>query len=262
MKQSPAKLLIRLIFILGIIILAFVVILKIPSFLHRGKAYQRSVTHRSFGIILPEKFSVHGIDVSRHQDEINWQRVDTMKSGGIHLSFVFIKATEGITRTDPWFKDNWKAVGKTHMMRGAYHFYYPSRDPVKQANNFISAVSLKKGDLPPVADIEQSNGKSKSHICKNLSIFLKKLEKHYKVKPIIYTNHSFYSNYLKGSFDDYQLWISYYVDEKEFLKSCQHEWIFWQHSEKGKVDGISGNVDFNVFKGSLQELEKLRISAE
>lgn len=209
--------------------------------------------------MLPSGYTVHGIDVSRHQDEIDWQKVESMRSDSIRISFVFIKATEGITRQDPSFEQNWKAIKKTKLIRGAYHFYYPSRDALKQAKNFISQVNLVKGDLPPVVDIEYSNGKSKKKICEGLTKFVNEIEKKYKVKPIIYTNLSFYNDYLDGEFDSYPVWISCYFEQERFNSSCSFRWKFWQHSEQGKVNGIAGNVDFNVFNGGEKDLLKLCI---
>jgi len=120
-------------------------------------------------------------------------------------------------------------------------------------------VKLTKGDLPPVVDIEVSNGRSAAKIREGLKIFINRLEKHYTIKPIIYTNINFYNTYLKGSFEEYPLWIAGYFDHDRFYNEFSTSWIIWQHSEKGKVDGIKGNVDFNVFKGSLAKLQKMRI---
>jgi lysozyme len=213
----------------------------------------------SFGIVMPKGYTVHGIDVSKHQGKIDWKRVSQMNKNGIQISFVFIKATEGITRQDSRFETNWKQADQHGLLRGAYHFYYPSRDADKQADNFINVVKLSEGDLPPVVDIEYSNGKSAKKICDDLKVFLGRLEKQYGIKPIIYTNINFYNTYLIDSFDEYPLWIAGYFDHDRFYNEFNTPWILWQHSERGKVDGISGNVDFNVFKGSLDKLKKLRI---
>ena len=200
---------------------------------------------------------MHGIDVSKHQGNIDWKRVSQMKKNGIHISFVFIKATEGITRQDNKFETNWKQSAQNGLIRGAYHFYYPSRDAVLQADNFIKTVKLSKGDLPPVIDIEHSNGKSARKICDDAKVFMVRLEKYYRIKPIIYTNTNFYNTYLIGYFDDYPLWIAGYFDHDRFYNEFTTPWILWQHSESGKVDGIRGNVDFNVFKGNIENLTDL-----
>ncbi len=251
----------RLFIIPGFLLLVMLLIIKAPAWFdtlfNRNQGNLPPVS--SFGIIMPKGYSVHGIDISKHQGTIDWDRVSKMKKNDIHISFAFIKATEGITRQDNKFETNWKLSAQHGILRGAYHFYYPSRNADKQADNFIKVVKLSKGDLPPVVDIEHSNGKSAKKICDDLKVFIERLEKQYDVKPIIYTNINFYNTYLIGRFDDYPLWIAGYFDHDRFYNEFKTPWILWQHSEKGKVDGIRGNVDFNVFKGSLEKLEKIRI---
>lgn len=256
MKKKQSTLLLRMTLILGILGMTFWGIIRISGYF-RQETKPALKRQTGFGIRLPSGYSVHGIDVSKHQETIDWQRVDSMKSAGVEIRFAFIKASEGITRQDEAFRKNWKAVRETGIIRGAYHFYYPSRDAKKQANNFIAQVKLSKGDLPPVVDIEHSNGKSKKHICQNLSVYLKEIEKHYGVRPILYTNLTFYNTYLAGEFDEYPLWVSYYTTKERFTENCSHDWSFWQHSETGQVDGIKGKVDFNVFNGSISELKDM-----
>ena len=98
---------------------------------------------KAFGIRLPMHYGIHGIDVSRHNDRIDWSRVRRVEADGVRLQFVFIKATEGATMADKNFDKNWKEARRIALHRGAYHFYHPTRDPLKQANNFISHVTLR-----------------------------------------------------------------------------------------------------------------------
>ncbi len=262
MKLSKnTNLLLRLVLIPASLLFITVLIIKAPSlfkeiFFIKEKP---SPPVKSFGIIMPGGYAVHGIDVSKHQGNIDWKRVSRMKTNGIEISFAFIKATEGITRQDHLFKTNWKQSAQNGLLRGAYHFYYPSRDADKQADNFIKMVKLTKGDLPPVIDIEVSSNRSAEKIREGLKTILLRFEKHYKVKPIIYTNINFYNTFLKGNFKEYPLWIAGYFDHDRFYNEFNTPWIIWQHSEKGRVDGIRGNVDFNVFKGNLEKLEMLRL---
>jgi lysozyme len=171
---------------------------------------------------------------------------------------VFIKATEGATREDDQFCQNWEKAKENNLLRGAYHFYRPARTPEEQAAIFFSKVELEKGDLPPVVDFETTNKRSKSQIQYGLSRFLRLLENKYQVKPIIYTNLSYYKNYIRGKFDNYPIWIACYWGE-DTLKTLNYNWHFWQHSSVGKVNGIQGSVDFNVFKGTLDELKAMCI---
>ena len=93
----------------------------------------------------------------------------------------------------------------------------------------------------------------------DLKVFVARLEKQYGVKPIIYTNINFFTTYLDGSFDTYPLWIAGYFDHDRFYNEFLTPWVIWQHSENGKVDGIRGSVDFNVFNGSISGLKKLTV---
>jgi lysozyme len=253
--------LLRLFIIPGFLLLIMLLIIKAPDWLNSllNKEKGNAPPVSSFGIIMPEGYTVHGIDISKHQGIIDWKRVSRMKKDGIQISFAFIKATEGITRQDNKFETNWKQAGQNGLLRGAYHFYYPSRDADKQADNFINIAKLNKGDLPPVVDIEYSNGKPAKKICDDLKVFITRLEKQYSVKPIIYTNINFYNTYLVGNFDDYPLWIAGYFDHDRFYNEFTTPWILWQHSEGGKVDGIRGDVDFNVFKGNLEKLKSMGV---
>ncbi|MBK7121901.1 MAG: glycoside hydrolase family 25 protein [Chitinophagaceae bacterium] len=213
------------------------------------------VRYPAFGIDLPVNYPIHGIDVSRYQHNIDWKAVKAMEDKNIKIGFAFIKATEGLGRVDIGFRKNWFNAKKALMPRGAYHFFISSKSGKAQAENFIETVKLDKGDLPPVLDIESTNGASITDIQQRAKDWLLVIEKHYKVKPIIYTNIDFYSNFLDGHFDDYPLWVAhYYVKDKPRI---ERNWIMWQHNEKGRVNGIDSFVDFNVFNGDSAAFKKL-----
>ncbi len=201
---------------------------------------------QAFGIRLPMHYSIHGIDVSRHNDRIDWTRVRQMEANGVRLQFVFIKATEGATLADKYFGKNWREAKKSAMRRGAYHFYHPTRDPLKQAANFIRNVNLSEGDFAPVIDFEVINGQSDETIINGLRLWLETIETHYKIRPIIYTNGNLYRRYIKGNLDEYPLWIADY--SAAHLRSYNADKLYlWQHNQGGWVKGIRGQVDFNVF---------------
>ncbi|WP_143308613.1 glycoside hydrolase family 25 protein [Chitinophaga vietnamensis] len=222
---------------------------------HYRKARIEFVRYDEFGIDMPVNYSIHGIDVSKFQKDINWHAVKQMQVENIRISFAFIKATEGITRQDAAFRQNWDRAGKAGLVRGAYHFFYSTRDPLKQAINFQNVVELQSGDLPPVLDIETSNNQPPAVIRSTARIWLEEMEKIYKVKPIIYTNIHFYETYLGSEFDDYPLWIAHYYQKER--PSSKRAWLFWQHSDEGRVNGIRTTVDFNVFKGDSTDLARL-----
>ena len=118
-------------------------------------------------------------------------------------------------------------------------------------------VELQSGDLPPVLDIEQSSNLRTPALQKELEKWLEMVEAHYHVKPVIYTNISFYKKYLKGKFDDYPLWVAHYLEPDQ--PRITRDWLFWQHSETGRVNGIISKVDFNVFKGDSTAFRALLV---
>jgi len=115
----------------------------------------RFVHYPKFGIPLPSGFTIHGIDVSKYQSYIDWPSVKRMKVDNVKIGFAFIKATEGLGNVDRQFRRNWSKAGDAKMPRGAYHFFLPTKSGKAQAQNFISTVKLKTGNLPTVLDIEQ-----------------------------------------------------------------------------------------------------------
>ena len=100
----------------------------------------------AFGIEIPTEFSIHGIDVSKYQERINWEAVKGMEVDGIQIGFTFIKATEGLGNMDAYFKRNWEKAGEAGLPRGAYHFFIAPKSGADQAENFIRRVELKKGE--------------------------------------------------------------------------------------------------------------------
>jgi len=199
-------------------------------------------------------FAVQGIDVSRYQLQVNWPEVAQQ---GIH--FAFVKATEGATHTDTLFHKNWHLIREAGLRRGAYHFFRPRTDARLQALHFIDQVTLRDGDLPPVLDIEVLDKVDPRILVTDLHIWLQHIHEHYGVKPVLYTNLKFYNRYLAGHFDDYPLWIARYSEEEPVL-ACGRDWQFWQYGNRGKLPGIDGYVDFNVFFGDWLELDSLAYS--
>ena len=205
------------------------------------------ILYKEFGIYIPVNYLIHGIDVSRHQQEISWGDVKQMKVNNVAVGFAFIKATEGTDLVDIEYRNNMRNALAAGIPRGAYHFFIGSKSGKLQAANFVENVYLKKGDLPPVLDVEQTNGASVLDVQQRVADWLQLVEKRFKVKPIIYSNINFYNTFLAGRFDDYPLWVAHYLEKNK--PRIQRNWVFWQHNETGHVNGIRTSVDFNVFNG-------------
>ena len=165
------------------------------------------------------------------------------------IEFVIIRSSMGDDRKDAKFQSNFREAKARGFMVGAYHYYDPNEKSELQAKNFLETVRLEKGDFIPIVDIENI---SKVQTMAQLKIGLQKwldiVEKHYGVRPMIYTGFSFYLTYLADEFSEYPLWIAAYTPSKRghgvVLDSEIH-----QFTEKVRVSGIKGNkVDGNDIK--------------
>ncbi|WP_310556189.1 glycoside hydrolase family 25 protein [Flavobacterium sp.] len=208
---------------------------------------------------LSEVIKVHnekafGLDVSEYQERINWDLLSDLETGN-PIEFIFIRATAGSNKTDSKFHKYWGKARETNMYQGAYHYYRPNENSIDQANNYIKTVKLKKGDFPPVLDIEKlPRHQSIDSLKVGLQRWLDKVEKHYGVKPIIYSSESYYNDFLKNDFEDYPFWIANYT---AFYHDIDSDWSLWQITENGKIEGIRGCVDVNVYNGTTKDLKEL-----
>lgn len=207
---------------------------------------------RNYQVLHRHEGKAIGFDVSEFQGTIHWGLVDLLEQK-YPLQFVFIRATAGNDRVDRQFMHNWLGAKKNKILRGAYHYYRPNENSLDQAELFIKTVSLKKGDLPPVLDIEKlPKDQSLDSLKVGLKRWLKKVESHYKVRPIIYTSEKYYDDFLKEEFSEYLFWIANYNFYREKI---DEDWLFWQFTEKASVQGIKGNVDINIYNGDFQQLK-------
>jgi lysozyme len=223
-----------------------------PGNAKRGVIYSynfRDADPVDFGRHSPRKLDVHGVDVSRWQADIDW---DKLRRHG--ANFVYIKATDGGDHLDPMFMKNWQGAAEAGLKRGAYHFFYWCRVASEQADWFIRNVPKVKGALPPVIDVEwnhQSSCKrrpSRAVVLEKMQVFMDRLERHYGQRPVIYTTPDFYADNLQGAFLDYPFWLRSTAQHPSKVYPGR-DWLFWQYSGSGLSKGVTGQIDLNVFNG-------------
>lgn len=204
----------------------------------------------------PWRYPVHGIDVARFQDWIDWKQV---RRAGIE--FAFIKATEGGDLLDPRFKENWQGAKKAGIARGAYHFYYFCTPPEVQARWFIRNVPKRGKALPPVLDMEWNpfsptctKRPPGAEVRRQVRVFLDIVERHYGQRPIIYTTIEFYRQTGIGRLNE-EFWLRSTARTLDVAYPGQR-WSFWQYTGTGRVPGVRGDVDINVFAGSRNQWER------
>lgn len=213
------------------------------------------------GYIIPtkieaEKFEVKGVDVSEYQGEVDWDKIKEQ-----NIDFAFIKATEGSKGKDDSFDKNYEKLKNMDILLGLYHFFSFESLGEEQADNYIKVVGNIENDenlMLPIIDIEYYSyyKKAKPHkewVTKELQKMLEKLEKTYRVKPIIYTTMEFYKEYIESEFLEYDIWIRNILTKP---KLENRDWKFWQYTGRGRLEGYNGEekyIDLNVFNGSKED---------
>jgi lysozyme len=217
---------------------------------------------------------VPGIDVSAFDPFIVWDKV---RAGGIR--FAIIKVTEGTAWVNRFFTQQWNGAKSVGIVCGPYHYLRAQIDGTKQAEHFLSNVTLQDGDLPGFLDLEETFNKnaSNSEFIGNTEKWLRKVEDETGRKPFVYSRGLFLRDKLTGRngkapdwANDYPVWIAHYFAQitdttKPIEADGWQPWTFWQHSESGLIDGIYMDaskktlrpVDLNVYRHSIDDLFKL-----
>lgn len=200
-----------------------------------------------------------GIDVSYAQGVIDWAAVATQGN----VSFVYAKATEGLTLVDDQFARNRTVTMARSIPCGAYHFFHFDLDPLAQAQHFLSVAKPGKGDLLPMVDVEVSNGDDIATKVAKLSQFITAVERAIGGKRmLVYSSYGFWNSSMGGSaaFSGHPLWIAEYNnDPQPTLPSGWNSWAIWQYSDAGSVAGISGSVDLDRLNGDGTALKALYV---
>ena len=219
---------------------------------------------------------IYGIDISRYQHgkgrkkyPIHWNQLRISHLGSkskkkisgtvdYPVSFCYIKSTEGISIRNKYYAQDYMAARKQGIHVGAYHFFSTRTSGSAQASYFINQTLFKTSDLPPVLDVEPSDGDiakmgGAQALFRNIRVWLQAVERRCGVKPILYVNQRFVNKFLPEAPDvkrDYKVWIARYGEYKPDVKL-----VVWQLSPDGRVKGITGEVDINVFNGYQQQFD-------
>jgi lysozyme len=205
--------------------------------------------------VCPTAGTIKGVDVSTFQGAVDWTKV---KAAGI--DFAFARISDGTANPDDQFTANWKGMKAAGVVRGAYQYWEAGVDPTAQANLVASSLKtaggLEAGDLPVVMDIETAGGASAATIEANMKTWLAAVQLSTGLKPLIYTSEGTYP-ITATTYDTYDLWVANYVTSSTacpIMPVGWTQWVFWQNSDTGTVNGITGNVDTDLFNGTLAQL--------
>ena len=219
--------------------------------------------------------SIIGIDVSSYQGTINWTQV---KAAGV--TYAWAKATEGLTVTDAQYSNNAVNGVAAGVYMGAYHFAHPdthttTAQAIAEANFFLSVAQpyIISCELPPVLDYEVSSSLSWTAQTAWIQSWMNTVKSATGITPILYTDGSIASS-LGSSLASYcKLWIA--TDNGSAttippsplppspptsdLGAWNPNWSFNQYSWTTTVSGISGQIDADIFNGTLTDLKNLMV---
>lgn len=213
---------------------------------------------------------IYGIDISRYQHgrgrkrySINWRKLRITHLGDISrkkvsgrvdypVSFVYIKSTEGASVRNPYYLSDYRAARRYGIPVGAYHFFSPTSTPSRQASYFLRHSRFAKGDLPPVLDVEPTPSQVRKMggaqaMLSRVRTWLKAVHRATGTRPVLYVSQQFVNKYLPLAPDlarDYKVWIARYGEYRPDVRLA-----IWQLCPDGRVSGIVGEVDINVFNG-------------
>lgn len=186
-------------------------------------------------------FPSRGIDISAHNGDIDFETIATQG-----IEFVYMKASEGATWRDSRFADNYSKARKAGLNVGVYHFFRFDVPGWRQSVNILRTIEGRPISMPIAIDVEEW-GNPPDHtteeIVANLRSMVELLRQNGR-EPIIYTNKNGYYRFIHNRFDDVGLWICSFTTPPV---SEPHRWVLWQHSHKGHLKGIQGDVSFDTF---------------
>ena len=199
--------------------------------------------------------AIPGIDVSHHQDLIDWP---TVAASG--RRFVFAKATEGRAFVDPMYALNKSGAEGAGLLFGAYHFAQPDdgpNDPILEADHFVDHALLGPGNLLPVLDIERTGGLSQAEVTEWILRWLGRVTERLGVRPIVYTSPNGWETRTGdttavAAAGYTVLWVAHWGVSSPRLPADEwngNGWAFWQYTSDGSVPGIEGRVDLDWYEG-------------
>lgn len=190
----------------------------------------------SFAVPVQGQVKTRGIDVSKFQGNINWGKVAKDST----VKFVYIKATEGTSIQDPYYKTNVAKARKAGLLVGSYHLYSSKTTAYQQFANFKKMVKKSEQDLIPVLDIE-GHHVGRLYMAR-VDKLLELMEKEYGVKPMIYTSERLYREHLSG-----KKYRKYHIFIANYRRTPSVRYTLWQYTETGHISGIRGYVDISKF---------------
>lgn len=203
----------------------------------------------------PRRFPVWGVDVSHHQGSIDWSAVASERG----IGFAYVKATEGDHWIDPAFQGNWQAARGAGLRVGAYHFFSFCTPGADQARHFLAVVPADPLALPAALDVEADGScpapPSREALLREISTWCRTVEAALGKRPVVYVTGESYRSLVGGGGLENRLWVRDLVREPSPPQG--EEWAFWQFHSRGRIRGVAGPVDLDVYRSELGAFDAL-----
>lgn len=186
-------------------------------------------------------YPVHGVDISAHNGTVEF---DSLAAAGI--DFVYMKASEGATWRDARFEENYTGARAAGLEVGVYHFFRFDVPGWRQSVNLLNSIKGRVVSLPVAIDVEEW-GNPANYTTEDVRANLRSMVELLRLngrEPIIYTNKNGYNRFVRGYFDDVDLWICSFTTPP---LGNHDDWLMWQHSHSGSLPGVNGKVSFDTF---------------
>lgn len=205
------------------------------------------IVNNSYAIVPSGSLDYEGIDVSNWQGFINYTDV---KNAGIDI--VYIKASQGSNIKDAYFETNYENAKAAGLKVGFYHFLTATteEEAVQEANFFASVINGKTPDCKLVLDYETFGGVDVTSINQIAETFMSTVQDITGKEIILYSDLSNAQDVFGTDLaEKYELWIAYYGDYNDLsdYQTSWSEYIGVQFSDTGNINGISGDVDRDLF---------------
>ena len=197
----------------------------------------------------PAGETVHGIDVSVYQGSVDFSRV---AQSGVRM--VYIRSTLGFSYVDPTHERNADGARAAGLEFGFYHFCTASTtdEAVRQARFFAQTIARYDYGLKPVLELSPARALSRTETTDVALAFLQEVERLTGREPAIYCSASTPREDYDSRLAPYSLWVAQYGAREPESNDIWPTWAGWQYSERGRVDGIEGNVDLDLFTAEMR----------
>ncbi len=201
--------------------------------------------YKYYGISKPtfRKVSANGIDVSKYQGNIDWNKVK--RSGKVDFAILQAGYGKEYNQVDTTFERNYSECKRVGIPCGAYWYSYACSiaEAEQEAKVFLSVLNGKSFEYPVFFDLEEPSALALGkNVCSDMvTAFCTALEKAGYFAVLYISRIPLQTHITEKVAKRFTLWVAEYGNKC----NCSEDYGTWQYSSQGEVDGINGDVDLD-----------------